>query len=76
MKKDYPNVSANDGDFRYCKASLPITCCDCGLRHFLTIDKVLKNGKLDTNKQLLAIRFYRDQSMTEHNREIKKWKKH
>lgn len=74
MKKNYPHKSAEDGDLRFnLTTSMPFTCCDCGLRHFITIYEVLKNGSLKPNKKKLAMGFYRDYSMTEHNREVKKW---
>ena len=76
LKKNYPYVQAEDGDTRMnITTSFPMTCCDCGLRHFITIYEILPNGMFKPNKHRLALSFYRDYSMTEHNREVKKWKK-
>ncbi len=74
MKKDYPYKSAEDGELRFnVTTSFPITCCDCGLRHFINVHEILKDGSLKPNRKPLALGFYRDWSMTEHNREVRKW---
>lgn len=75
-KNHYPYGQAEDGNLRAgVTCSLPITCCDCGLRHFIIIYEIQKDGTFKPNKKPLAFEFYRDYSMTDNNRRVKKWTK-
>ena len=63
----------DDGEILWVKTHAHISCCDCGLAHFVTVEEEVKRkrnniSQLKTNDGWLALRFFRDGAGTNRNR--------
>lgn len=78
-KKKTKRYWLRDGEAIWAKTHFQISCCDCGLKHFVSIDKETscKKGlsRLEPNRGCLRLRFYREESSTKHNRSKRKYPK-
>jgi len=66
----------SSGEILWAKNDFFLTCCDCGLRHHVTVDKEVKRKEritsLKPNDKWLALRFYRDDRLTKLHRQEEK----
>lgn len=65
-------ILLRDGDHLWATTHFRLQCCDCGLTHWVTIDKeIKKTGKssiVKVNKDWLILKLYVDEVMTEQAR--------